>query len=148
MVSRIRLLAELGVPVGDLSASVTRKPAFREVLGELSSLRPSPGEREKGLSRWRRPFHWGMGGGHHAAGHRATDRQVRLFPASSYPPILYSASAVAMAWAMSRGASPPTVLPGLANRHSRRMVPSSLIQTCPRAGSAGLVTMASVRTSS
>jgi len=60
-VLRIRLLAELGVPVADLSASVTRKPSFQEVLSELSSLRPSPGEPDSGLSRWRRWFRRGMG---------------------------------------------------------------------------------------
>jgi hypothetical protein len=60
-VLRIRLLAELGVPVSDLSASVTRKPSFQEVLSELSGLRPSPSaEPENGLSRWRRWFHRGM----------------------------------------------------------------------------------------
>ena len=60
-VLRIRLLAELGVPVRDLSASVTRKPSFQELLSELSGLRPSPGEPDSGLSRWRRWFRRGMG---------------------------------------------------------------------------------------
>jgi hypothetical protein len=45
-VLRMRLLAELGVPVSDLSASVIRKPSFQEALSELSSLRPCPGERK------------------------------------------------------------------------------------------------------
>ena len=49
-VLRVRLLVELGVPVSDLSESVTRKPSFQEVLSELSSLRPGTGGRVAGGS--------------------------------------------------------------------------------------------------
>jgi hypothetical protein len=39
-VLRVRLLAELGVPVSDLSAYVIQKTAFQEALHELVRLRP------------------------------------------------------------------------------------------------------------
>lgn len=53
-VLRVRLLIELGVPVSDLSANVTQKPAFRDVLRELASLAVSSSVPDSGLSRWRR----------------------------------------------------------------------------------------------
>lgn len=40
-VLRVWMLVELGVPVSDLSANVTQKPAFRDVLRELASLTAS-----------------------------------------------------------------------------------------------------------
>jgi hypothetical protein len=43
-VLRVRLLAELGVPISQLSARVTPKPAFQDVLSELAKLRPSTGK--------------------------------------------------------------------------------------------------------
>jgi ApeA-like protein/HEPN superfamily Apea-like protein len=43
-VLRVRLLAELGVPVSDLSARVTQKPAFQDVLRELADLQPGAEE--------------------------------------------------------------------------------------------------------
>jgi hypothetical protein len=51
-VLRVRLLTELGVPVSDLSARVTQKPAFQDVLRELARLQPSADESENELSRW------------------------------------------------------------------------------------------------
>ena len=59
-VLRVRLLAELGVPVSDLSARVIQKPAFQEILRELASFQPSPGNPESGLSKWRRWPHQAM----------------------------------------------------------------------------------------
>jgi hypothetical protein len=47
-VLRVRLLAELGVPVSDLSARVTQKTAFQDVLRELATFRASPGQPENG----------------------------------------------------------------------------------------------------
>lgn len=42
-VIRVRLLSELGLPVKDLSASVTQKPSFQQVLRELATPRsPRP----------------------------------------------------------------------------------------------------------
>jgi hypothetical protein len=41
-VLRVRLLAELGVPVSDLSGRVTQKPAFHEALRELARLQSLP----------------------------------------------------------------------------------------------------------
>jgi len=57
-VLRVRLLAELGVPVSDLSARVIQKPAFQNILRELASFQPSsPGKPGNGLARWRRWLH-------------------------------------------------------------------------------------------
>ena len=42
---RVRLLAELGVPISDLSARVAEKSAFQDVLRELANLWPSQEER-------------------------------------------------------------------------------------------------------
>jgi ApeA N-terminal domain 1 len=55
-VLRVRLLAEVGVPVSDLSASVTRKPSFQEVLSELSSPRPGPGGPSSPHGAWPTTF--------------------------------------------------------------------------------------------
>jgi hypothetical protein len=43
-VLRVRLLAELGMPVSDLSARATQKPAFQDVLRELADLQPDADE--------------------------------------------------------------------------------------------------------
>jgi hypothetical protein len=40
-VLRVRLLAELGVPVSRLSARITTKSAFQDALSELARLQPS-----------------------------------------------------------------------------------------------------------
>jgi hypothetical protein len=56
-VLRVRLLAELGVPVSDLSTRVIQKPAFQNILRELASFQPSPGKPGNGLARWRRWLH-------------------------------------------------------------------------------------------
>lgn len=37
-VMRVHLLVQLGVSIGDLSATVTAKPGFRQILEELSAL--------------------------------------------------------------------------------------------------------------
>ena len=47
-VLRVRLLAELGVPVSELSARVIPKPAFQDVLSELARLQPGAGKPENG----------------------------------------------------------------------------------------------------
>ena len=47
-VLRVRLLAELGVPVSQLSARVTAKWAFRDALSELAKLQPGAGKQESG----------------------------------------------------------------------------------------------------
>ena len=47
-VLRVRLLAELGVPVSELSAQVTQKPAFQDLLRELATLQSRPGKPENG----------------------------------------------------------------------------------------------------
>lgn len=59
-VLRVRLLAELGVPISGLSASVTQKPAFQDVLRELASLAPSSDKPVKRLPRWRPWLQLGM----------------------------------------------------------------------------------------
>jgi hypothetical protein len=50
-VLRVRLLAELGVPVSDLSARVTQKPAFQDVLRELADLQPGADEASPSIQR-------------------------------------------------------------------------------------------------
>lgn len=37
-VLRVHLLVRLGIKIGDLSASVTAKPAFQQIVQELSAL--------------------------------------------------------------------------------------------------------------
>lgn len=46
-VLRVRLLAELGVPVSQLSARVTAKSAFQDALSELARLQPRRGQAGK-----------------------------------------------------------------------------------------------------
>ncbi len=53
-VLRVRLLAELGVPVSDLSARVTQKPTFQAILRELARLQHNANESGNELFRRRR----------------------------------------------------------------------------------------------
>ena len=47
-VIRVHVLAELGVPIDDLSARVTQKPSFQRVLHELGELTsPAMGSERK-----------------------------------------------------------------------------------------------------
>jgi hypothetical protein len=48
-VLRVRLLAELGVPVSQLSARVTQKTVFQDVLSELVRLQPRAGKPDNGV---------------------------------------------------------------------------------------------------